>query len=286
MTEPHLDGSGVPSTSRRSFFKLGGSLLGILLLPDLALAATKSASRSTHKTSAASKVLHGSSARTAGSARNAAAHGSSSKGAHSSARAAAPSHGANVHGSTDRTAHLSQRSAQATAPAEEAQASVIERVPSIIAPRGQTPGCRSLSFYNLHTGEAARVDYFVDGSYDPDGLREIDYVLRDYHTDETCPIDPELLNQVHDLRAALGSLEPFTVFSGYRSPETNEAYRRIDARVAEHSFHVKGQAIDLALPGRDLRQLRMVALSMQTGGVGYYPWSGFIHVDTGPIRRW
>lgn len=271
MTEPDLDGRGLPSASRRWLVKLGGGLLGLLLVPELALAAAKAASRST-KTARAS-------ARSATS-KSAAKRWSSARSSHSSAGKVAR------HSRGGARSRLSKRSGRSPAVSEGASAVVVESPPSIIAPRGFTPGSRSLAFNNVHTGELRNIDYFIDGRYDWNGLREIDYVLRDYHTDETCPIDPELLNQLHELRSALGSREAFTVYSGYRSPETNEAYRRIDARVAEHSFHVKGQALDFALPGRDLRQIRAVALSMQSGGVGYYPWSGFLHLDSGPVRRW
>jgi len=32
--------------------------------------------------------------------------------------------------------------------------------------------------------------------------------------------------------------------------------------------------------------LRRAAMSMRIGGVGYYPESNFIHVDTGNVRYW
>ena len=88
------------------------------------------------------------------------------------------------------------------------------------------------------------------------------------------------------MRGSLDSTEAFNIYSGYRSPETNAAYRRMRGGVAEHSYHVRGKAIDLNLPGRDLRQVRMAALSLESGGVGYYPRSNFVHLDTGSIRNW
>jgi uncharacterized protein YcbK (DUF882 family) len=27
-------------------------------------------------------------------------------------------------------------------------------------------------------------------------------------------------------------------------------------------------------------------MALGGGGVGYYPRDGFVHVDTGPVRRW
>jgi uncharacterized protein YcbK (DUF882 family) len=45
-------------------------------------------------------------------------------------------------------------------------------------------------------------------------------------------------------------------------------------------------AVDLRSERRSLGQVRDAALDVQCGGVGYYPRSGFVHVDCGPIRRW
>lgn len=149
-----------------------------------------------------------------------------------------------------------------------------------------SPESRDMSLYCVHTGEELSVDYYVDGRYDPGALQAIDHLLRDYHNDEICQFDPRVLNQLYDVRRALGSSEPFHVYSGYRSPETNESYRRLSGRVAEHSYHLTGQAIDLHLPGRDIRQIRNVAVAMRAGGVGYYPQEGFVHIDSGPVRRW
>jgi uncharacterized protein YcbK (DUF882 family) len=145
---------------------------------------------------------------------------------------------------------------------------------------------RALSLYCVHTGERLKVDYYVDGRYDSDAMAAIDHLLRDYHNDEICQFDPRVLNQLYDIRRALGTSEPFHVYSGYRSPVTNERYRRLSERVAEHSYHLTGQAIDVQLPGRDIRQVRNVAVAMRAGGVGYYPQGGFVHLDSGPVRRW
>ncbi len=82
------------------------------------------------------------------------------------------------------------------------------------------------------------------------------------------------------------SSAPFEVVSGYRSPATNAALRRKSRAVAKNSYHMRGMAIDVRLPGRGVTQLRLAALRQRAGGVGYYPGSGFIHLDVGPLRRW
>jgi uncharacterized protein YcbK (DUF882 family) len=32
--------------------------------------------------------------------------------------------------------------------------------------------------------------------------------------------------------------------------------------------------------------VQRVAMALQRGGVGYYPRSNFVHVDTGRVRSW
>jgi hypothetical protein len=55
--------------------------------------------------------------------------------------------------------------------------------------------------------------------------------------------------------------------------------------VAEHSQHITGRALDIRLESK-LSDAMAKARAMQRGGVGWYPRSGFIHIDTGPIRNW
>jgi uncharacterized protein YcbK (DUF882 family) len=145
---------------------------------------------------------------------------------------------------------------------------------------------RSLSFRNLHTDETVDVVYWADGRLEPDALREIDWVLRDFRTGEARPIDRRLLDLLWRLRSALDTEGPYEVISGYRSPATNAMLRRAGRGVARGSLHTRAMAIDIRVPDRPLTALREAARALRLGGVGYYPASDFIHVDVGRVRIW
>lgn len=145
---------------------------------------------------------------------------------------------------------------------------------------------RELSLYNVHTDERLTAEYVQNGVYQPDALASINQLLRDHYNDEVYPIDPGVLDILAQLHDDVDAGAPFHVLSGYRSPATNAWRRQISTGVAEHSFHLTGQAIDLFVPGRDLARLRGAALALGGGGVGYYPSAGFVHVDSGPVRTW
>jgi uncharacterized protein YcbK (DUF882 family) len=161
---------------------------------------------------------------------------------------------------------------------------VLSPLRAMAAINGSQP--RELSFLNLHTGERLKAEYFRGGAYDPEALKSINWFLRDYRNNETHVIDPRLLDLIHVLHDKVRSAEPFHVISGYRSPQTNAMLHERSGAVAKHSMHLEGRAIDIRLPGLGLKYLQDAALSLKAGGVGYYPADDFVHVDTGPIRRW
>jgi uncharacterized protein YcbK (DUF882 family) len=145
---------------------------------------------------------------------------------------------------------------------------------------------RRLSFFNTHTSESLEVCYCRGGSYDPTALQAIDRILRDHRTGEVKSIDRELLDLLHVLSRRFESQRPFHVISGYRSPQTNALLRREGHGVACHSLHLCGKAIDIRVPGIHTCDLRDMARRLAAGGVGYYPGSDFVHVDTGRVRNW
>jgi len=110
--------------------------------------------------------------------------------------------------------------------------------------------------------------------------------MRDFRTGDTIGMDVGLMDILYRLRTALDSSQPFEIISAYRSPKTNAYLAARSSGVAKHSYHTKGMAIDIRLPGRQLRDVRRAALDLRLGGVGYYPRSNFVHVDTGRVRFW
>lgn len=157
--------------------------------------------------------------------------------------------------------------------------------PAVLA-RTVQPGERRLSLYNLHTGERLTTTYWADGTYQEEELAAVNQLLRDHRTDEVSAIDRKLLDRLYTLQQQLGSHDTFQVISGYRSPATNAMLARNSSGVAKKSYHMQGRAIDLRMPGVELKNLRKAALKMKAGGVGYYPNSNFVHLDSGRPRFW
>lgn len=145
---------------------------------------------------------------------------------------------------------------------------------------------KQLAFFNTHTGEKINAVYWAEGRYVTDGLAEISRILRDHRTGDVRPMDPRLLDLLYDLHDLTDARRPFHVISGYRSPATNRMLHTASNGVAERSLHLVGQAIDIRLPGCRLANLRRAAVYLGRGGVGYYPESDFVHVDTGRVRYW
>lgn len=145
---------------------------------------------------------------------------------------------------------------------------------------------RALQFYNLHTGEHLKTPYWSEGQYLDEGLTQINNVLRDHRNGEIIEMDLRLLELLHDIQIKLGSKQPFNIISGYRSAETNQLLRKNSSGVAKKSLHMQGMAIDIRLPDIHLRDLKVSALELGRGGVGYYPGSEFVHLDVGRVRFW
>jgi uncharacterized protein YcbK (DUF882 family) len=145
---------------------------------------------------------------------------------------------------------------------------------------------RSLTLHSPELGEKVRATYYENGRYDRLALTEIRRLFRDKHNDTEIDIDPQLVDLLWTIQRQLSPNQPLDVICGYRSPETNAYLRRHSSGVAANSFHMYGKAADLRIPGCGVSTLNRFAINLEAGGVGYYPRSNFVHVDTGPVRRW
>jgi uncharacterized protein YcbK (DUF882 family) len=157
---------------------------------------------------------------------------------------------------------------------------------SMVAPANAET--RTLKLLNLHTREKAEIAFKRNGRYLPDGLRKINYILRDWRKNKSVSMDPRLLDLIWTVYQKTGSHEYINVVCGYRSPATNSMLRSRSRGVAKKSQHTLGKAMDFFIPGVPLAKLRAIGLKMQVGGVGYYPTSGspFVHMDVGGVRHW
>lgn len=143
-----------------------------------------------------------------------------------------------------------------------------------------------LHIKNQRTGETFN-DIVRQGSLVfEDAYAELDHLMRDWRRDEVLTIDRSLIDLLLTIQQEVGHKAPITVISGYRSKATNDMLRRKMRKVAKNSYHMRGMAVDIRVDGASTGTLRQIALHQKTGGVGYYPRSGFVHLDTGPIRNW
>jgi uncharacterized protein YcbK (DUF882 family) len=145
---------------------------------------------------------------------------------------------------------------------------------------------RIISLHNTHTRESLRTVYWADGVYSQEALQSVSHILRDHRSGEVKPIDRHLLDLLYAIEKRLGVPRTFHVISGYRSPATNARLRERSKGIAKNSLHMYGKAIDIRLSDGDLLELRRAARALGVGGVGYYPRSGFVHVDVGRVRYW
>ena len=148
-------------------------------------------------------------------------------------------------------------------------------------------GPRTVGLVHAHTRERVDVTYWQRGTYDQLGIARLNAFMRDWRTDEIVGVDPKLYDILWSLGQSIGRDAEFTVLSAYRSRATNDMLIRTGhTGVARDSLHIQGKAIDITLPGASLSTLHRAALGLQAGGVGYYPRSSFLHLDTGNVRNW
>lgn len=171
-------------------------------------------------------------------------------------------------------------------------ASVAVAAPSLILANGPAAAAalgiseRRLSLMNINTRETFSGIYWRNGQYVQDAMRNLNVLLRDHRANKVTKMDPRLFDALWDVSHGLDADEPFKVICGYRCRQTNNAKRRASRGVARESYHTRGMAVDVALEGRSLRAVATEAKALETGGVGVYGRSGFVHLDVGPVRTW
>lgn len=147
---------------------------------------------------------------------------------------------------------------------------------------------RTLTIASTHTGEKLRVRFVSKGRYDRGALAELSHLLRDHRNGQVRDIDRSLFDAAHQIAMQTRGSDSAVLHlvSGYRSPETNQLLRERSAGVAKNSYHVRGRAMDFFVEGAEIRDVYIAALRSDAGGVGFYPSSNFVHIDTGPTRSW
>ncbi len=143
---------------------------------------------------------------------------------------------------------------------------------------------RRLKLKNVNTGETFEGTYRDGEGPIPAALEDLTRLLRDHHVDKTGPLDIATLDFLAEIMAATGQSGAL-ILSAYRTPETNARLARTRFGVAEQSQHMYGRALDVSFDRR-LADAKNAARLMRRGGVGWYPTSHFIHIDTGPMRNW
>jgi len=143
---------------------------------------------------------------------------------------------------------------------------------------------RRLTLVHAHTGEVFDGPYRDADGPIPDAVTDLARFLRDHRADKIGPVDVETLDLLADILDAVNERRA-TVLSAFRTPETNRMLMARGLGVAEHSQHLLGRALDVTLSSH-LPEARMKALELKRGGVGWYPRSFFLHIDTGPVRGW
>src|SRR5712675_23516 len=143
---------------------------------------------------------------------------------------------------------------------------------------------RRLLLVNAHTGET------FDGPFRDDtgpialAMEELSEFLRDHHSGEKIAIDVGVLDFLTGVMDAVGATKA-TILSAYRTRETNAMLAKTTFGVADNSQHIYGRALDIRLDSRN-EEAMQAARSLLRGGVGWYPRSGFFHLDSGPVRNW
>lgn len=147
----------------------------------------------------------------------------------------------------------------------------------IATPAIARPGI-SLTMRNI-MGEVLILRY--DGSLSSSEHAAFDHLARDRRQDISRKMDGTLINILANIVKQSGQAGAITLLSGFRTRATNA----ILPGAAENSFHLSGQALDIQMDGMTVGEIGAI-VAEHPGGLGLYGNNGFVHIDTGPFRRW
>lgn len=145
---------------------------------------------------------------------------------------------------------------------------------------------KKLHLYNINSREALNVEYYINGKYNKEGLHQIYKFMADKRSGEVAKIDNGVIESLFNIQKKLNIDEPISILSGYRSVESNSKMAKESKGVSKNSFHTKGMAVDIFVKDMSINHLHDLVADIHTGGIGYYPSSGFVHIDVGPVRNW
>ncbi len=143
---------------------------------------------------------------------------------------------------------------------------------------------RRIKLHNAHTGENFDGPYRDEHGPIAAAMEDLSHLLRDHHSGERIAIEVGVVDFLAAVMDGVGASQA-TVLSAYRTVATNRMLAKTTFGVADNSQHIYGRALDIRLDSR-LEDAMQAARGMQRGGVGWYPRSRFIHLDTGPVRNW
>ncbi|HEX2151766.1 MAG TPA: DUF882 domain-containing protein [Stellaceae bacterium] len=143
---------------------------------------------------------------------------------------------------------------------------------------------RRIRLHNAHTGESFEGPYRDEHGPIAAAIDDLSHLLRDHRSGQRIAIDIGIIDFLAGVINEVGASRA-TVLSAYRTVATNRMLAKTTFGVADNSHHIYGRALDFRLDSR-LEDAMRAARAMQRGGVGWYPRSRFIHLDTGPVRNW
>jgi uncharacterized protein YcbK (DUF882 family) len=147
-------------------------------------------------------------------------------------------------------------------------------------------GSKPAKLVNLHNRWTH--DWLAIDPAQPPSVAEMNMFLRCHFTNESTQMEPKLIPTVV-AAAKQFRIDVVDIISGFRHPKYNLMLRKKGHQVARDSQHTHGNAIDFTFPGMTVDQLHRLhawVKARHLGGVGIYPSSRFVHMDTGPVRFW